>query len=155
LDRRADELELRHLAQILFQWDSPNMAQITEVVSAMRDRLGPGLTTIRAPANDPECGTRDAYVVGHRPPVHLCQKFFQEGRSEERRIEAMIHEAAHMAGIGEPHGESYCLIYDCTTPCGGFDAADSWGHFVHCAVGQSAQQNVVQRSDGRRLGSRP
>ena len=65
----------------------------------------------------------------------------------------MFHKAAHMAGIGESHGESYCgWFYDCASSCGGFDVADSWGHFVHCAVGQPAQQNVVPGSGGRRPG---
>jgi hypothetical protein len=153
LGRLADQLELRNLARTLFQWDPPNMAQITEIVSAMRDRLAPGLATVRAPASDPECGARGAYVVGLRPPVHLCPAFFRG--SAEERIETMIHEAAHMAGIGEPHGESYCGLYDCASSCGGFDVADSWGHFVHCAAGRPAQQNVVPRSGSQRLGGRP
>ena len=39
--------------------------------------------------------------------------------------------------------------YDRTTLCGGFDSADSWGHFVHCG-GQPAQQNIVPRPTARR-----
>jgi hypothetical protein len=146
-------LELRNLARRMFDWDNPNMDQITEIVGQMRDRLGPQLQTVRAPQNDPDCGNRAAYVVGGRPPVHLCPAFFSS--TPEQRIRTMIHEAAHLARIGQASlGESYCVDFDCTTDCGGFESADSWAHFVHCAGGQRPDQPTVIRG-GRPRGGKP
>jgi hypothetical protein len=148
----ASRLELRNLARRMFDWDNPNMDQITEIVGQMRDRLGPQLQTVRAPQNDPECGNRAAYVVGGRAPVHLCPAFYSS--SPEQRIRTMIHEAAHLVRIGQPSGESYCTDFDCSGGCGGFEAADSWAHFVHCASGQRPDQPTVIRG-GRPRGGTP
>jgi hypothetical protein len=128
-------LRARSLARRIFGEDL-NMDQVTEIVGTMRDRLSPGLDAVQAPANDPDCGNRAAYVRGYRPPVYLCPAFFSD--SAEEQIRTMIHEAAHLARIGEPFGESYCIFFDCERSCGGFNVADSWAHFVHCLSGQAA-----------------
>lgn len=139
--RRSDpaeewRLRARALARKIFNEDL-NMDQVTEIVGRMRDRLSPGLSVVTAPTNDPECGTREGYVRDNRVPVYLCPSFFSA--SSEQQIRTMIHEAAHLAGIGEASaGESYCGIYDCETSCGGFNVADSWAHFVNCLSGQPA-----------------
>jgi hypothetical protein len=138
LQREAEQLELRNLARRLFNWDPPNMQQIAEILASMRNYLSPGLQTVRAPANDGHCGGgRAAYVVNHRAPIHLCPSFFSGSPAE--RINTMVHEAAHLAGIGTPDGESYCGVFDCQTDCGGFQSADAWAHFVFCASGQTPQ----------------
>ncbi len=124
----------RSLARTIFREDL-NMDQVTDIVESMRNRLSPGLTSVRAPPNDPECGDlRDAYVVGNRPPVHLCPRFFISSKTDNDRITTMIHESAHMAGIGEGSGNEYCFYVDCDTDpgCGGFNFADSWTQFVLC-----------------------
>jgi hypothetical protein len=120
----------------MFEWVNPNMDQVAEIVGEMRGRLAGGIATIGAPATDTECGGRAAYVVGLRPPIHLCPGFFSS--SPEQRVRTMLHEAAHISRIGSSSlGESYCIDFDCETSCGGFDSADSWAQFVHCLSGQT------------------
>lgn len=128
----------RQLAQRMFQWNNPNMEQVEEVVRDMVSRLTNPRVMI-AGRGDPECGTRAAYVRGLAPPIILCPTFFSD--TPEQQIRTMIHEAAHLARIGNAGlGESYCVFFDCQTSCGGFDAADSWAHFVHCLSGQAPDQ---------------
>jgi len=121
----------RLLARTIFREDL-NMEQVTEIVGTMRNRLSPDLAVVRAPTDDPKCGLRDAYVVGNSPPVHLCTGFFSS--SSEEQMTTLIHEAAHLAGIGEGSGNEYCFYVDCETEpsCGGFNFADSWTQFVKC-----------------------
>jgi hypothetical protein len=136
------QMRARALAQVMFDWADPNMEQISEVVGSMVTFLTSGVQTLIAPANDPECGNRAAYVRGLRPPIVLCPAFFSDG--PEQQIRTMIHEAAHLARIGRAAlGESYCVDFDCTTSCGGFDSADSWAHFVHCLSGQAPDQPMT------------
>lgn len=134
------QLQARRLARTIFGEDL-NMDQVTEIVGNMRSRLTPGLPVVIAPANDPDCGNRAGYVRGLRPPVVLCPAFFSS--SPEEQIRTMVHEAAHIVGIGEPMGESYCGVFDCQTSCGGFYVADSWSHFVHCLSGQTPDEPEV------------
>ena len=53
-------------------------------------------------------------------------------------MRTLIHEAAHLAGIGQPSGESYCVDFDCDSSCGDANSADSWAHFIHCLGGGTA-----------------
>jgi hypothetical protein len=123
------QLRSRSLARVMFEWNNPNMEQIGDVISSMVGYLTSGVQIMVAPGNDPECGNRAAYVRGLRPPIVLCRNFFNSG--PEARIRTMIHEAAHLARIGNAGlAESYCVDFDCQTSCGGFDAADSWAHFA-------------------------
>ena len=55
----------------------------------------------------------------------------------EQRVRTMVHESAHLTGIGEIDGESYCTSYDCAGSCGGRNVADSWAHLVNCLSGQA------------------
>jgi hypothetical protein len=139
-------LRARRLAQVMFQWADPNMEQIEEVVSKMVSHLASAPVMI-AGKNDPECGSRGAYVRGLQPPIVVCPSFFND---TEQQIRTMIHEAAHLARIGSASlGESYCVVFDCATACGGFDSADSWAHFIHCLSGQTADKpTVIQGQPG-------
>jgi Domain of unknown function (DUF4157) len=129
----------RRLAQAMFDWDNPNMEQISNLISRIVTRLDASTSVMVAAANDPDCGTRNAYVRGFQPPIVLCSNFFST--SSEQRIRTMIHEAAHLIGIGRSApNESYCIEFDCVTSCGGFQAADSWAHFVHCLSDQIPDQ---------------
>jgi hypothetical protein len=120
----------RQLAQRMFDWDNPNMDQVGEILGSMITHLSPGMRWTAEPSGEGHCQDRAAYVVGHRPPIHLCPAFFAS--SQEQRVRTLVHESAHVAGIGQPDGESYCVTFDCQTVCGGFEAADSWSHYVHC-----------------------
>jgi len=128
--------EARRLAQIKFDWSDPNMDQIGEVLSGM----GGGLPTVDikvAGAGDPECGSRSGYVRGHRPPIVLCHGFFKDPADAEGRIRTMIHEMAHVKGIGKADvAEQYLITFDCTSK-GAFESADSWANYVHCLSGQT------------------
>jgi hypothetical protein len=128
--------EARRLAQIKFDWTNPNMGQIGEVLSGM----GGGLVTVDvkvADAGDPECGSRAGYVRGHRPPIVLCPGFFKDPADTEGGVRTMIHEMAHVKGIGKADaGEQYFPVFDCTSK-GAFESADSWANYVHCLSGQS------------------
>ena len=113
-----------------------DMTQVQEIVSEMRDKLmSPSLNFICDNASDNDCEIWNAYVVGNRGAIHLCPGFFSS--SSEQKIRTLIHEAAHLSGIGEANGESYCTIFDCESTCGGFNVADSWAHLVHCLSSQS------------------
>ena len=137
----------RSLARVMFEWNNPNMNQIEEIVSNMVSRLTNQQVMV-AGRGDPECGSRAAYVRGFRPPIILCPAFFND--TPEQQIRTMIHEAAHLARIASAGlGESYCVIFDCETSCGGFDSADSWAQFVHCLSGRTPDQpTVIQGQPG-------
>jgi len=144
-------MRARSLAQLMFNWDNPNMEQIGDVISSMVNFLTSGADVKVAAAHDPECGTRAAYVRGLRPPIVLCPTFFSD--SPEQRIRTMIHESAHLARIGSGDlGESYCVDFDCKGSCGGFSSADSWAHFVHCLSGQKADQPITITGHGAAAG---
>ena len=114
-------MRARSLAQVMFEWNNPNMEQIGDVISSMVGYLTSGVQIMVAPANDHDCGNRAAYVRGMHPPIVLCPAFFKQ-RYLEQQIRTMIHEAAHLARIGSANlGESYCIDFDCETSCGGFD----------------------------------
>lgn len=131
----------RRVVRTIFGKDL-NMTQVEEIVREMRDRLmSPSLNFICESSGNNNCGTWDAYVVGNRGPMHLCPAFFSS--SAEQKIRTLIHEAAHLSGIGESSGESYCAIFDCNSSCGGFNVADSWAHLVHCLSAQSPDEPEV------------
>jgi hypothetical protein len=144
---RADPAEMwrrqaLRYARIIFESDNPNMEQVADIVGSMRSFLTPGLQVMVAQTSDPECGNRSGYVRGLRQPIVLCPNFFNS--SPEEQIRTMVHESAHLARVASSGlGESYCVIFDCTTSCGGFNSADSWSHYVHCLSGQPAEEEVV------------
>jgi hypothetical protein len=123
-----------------------DMGQVTEIVGKMRDSLRPGFRVVQAPKNDPTCVARHAYVEDNSPPIHLCEAFFRSN-DQEQQIRDMVHEAAHLAGIGEYKSESYCPVYD-RLYCGGFDVADSWAQLVHFLSGEPADkpESIVSKS---------
>lgn len=137
--------EARRLAQIKFNWANPNMDQISEVLRGM----GGGLIDVDvkvAGKGDPECGSRAGYVRGHRPPIILCPLFFSEPPDKEKqlsdikkegRTRTMIHEMAHVKGIGKADiNEEYFPVFDCESK-GEFESADSWANYVHCLSGST------------------
>jgi hypothetical protein len=113
------------------------MEQVADIVRSMVTFLTSNVTVVVAASNDPDCGSRAAYVRGLRPPIVLCRQFFRD--SPEQQIRTMIHESAHLARIGSADvAEGYCTFFTCDTPCpGGFDSADSWAQYVHCLSGQA------------------
>ena len=137
----------RSLARVMFEWNDPNMNQIEEVVSSMVSHLTNPQVMVGG-RGDPECGSRAAYVRGFRTPIILCPTFFSD--TPEQQIRTMIHESAHLARIASAGlGESYCVIFDCETSCGGFNSADSWAQFVHCLSGRTPDQpTVIQGQPG-------
>lgn len=138
---RARQLEAEALARRILRVDASRLDWVRDILDRMLTYLSSSRLAIDcASPNDPVCSLRAAYVVGHRPPVHLCSRFFSA--PEERRIQTMVHEAAHLAGIGQPDGESYCGRFDCETECFDSSVADTWSFFVHCASGQPSEQPV-------------
>jgi|GEM_PF-1254729 len=78
------------------------------------------------------CSDWNAYVVGNRPPMHTCNKFFK--MTPDEQVKTLLHEAAHAVGIGQPGAEAYIFGFDCNNPTlGSFDTADSWAYFILCA----------------------
>jgi hypothetical protein len=144
--------EARRLAQIKFDWADPNMEQIAEVLAGM----GGGLVTVDikvAGANDPACGARSGYVRAHHQPIVLCPAFFSNPADNEGRIRTLIHEMAHVKGIGKADaGEQYFPVFDCDSK-GAFESADSWAHYVHCLSGQKPDQPTA--ITGRRPATSP
>ena len=128
----------RSLAQMMFEWENPNMEQIADIVGSMVTHLGNPDVRV-AGNNDPQCGSRAAYVLDLSPPIVLCPVFFSD--TAEERVRTMIHESAHLARIGTGDlSESYCIVLDCAKTCGGFSAADSWSHFIHCLSDEKPDQ---------------
>ena len=132
------QMTARRLARLMFEWDNPNMEQVGDIVRSMVTFLTSNTSVVIAPANDPDCGSRAAYVRGLRPPIVLCPQFFRD--SPEQQVRTMIHESAHLARIGSADvAEGYCTYFTCDIACpGGFDSADSWAQYVHCLSGQAA-----------------
>jgi hypothetical protein len=128
-------LDAKRLAQIKFSWPDPNMEQVGQILS----RMGGGLITVDvkvAGPGDPECAFA-GYVRGHRPPIILCPRFFADPADNEGRIRTMVHEMAHVVGIGRAEAtEQYLPIFDCFTPAK-FESADAWSNYVHCVSGQT------------------
>lgn len=150
-ERRQQAL---HLATRMFNWDPPNMQQVGEIVNKMITYLAPGANCQVAGAGDPQCGTRSGYVAGHQLPIVLCPGFFKE--SAEQQVRTLMHEAAHVVGIGNADvGESYCVVFDCEHGCGGFDSADSWAQYVHCMSGQTADKPEVIKGKRAAPAARP
>lgn len=157
-DKRDDLVALERrqrvtrLATQMFDWDPPNIDQVDEILSKMIGTLAPGADIQVAGVGDPDCGTRAGYVAGHRLPIMVCRGFFSE--NPEQQIRTLIHEAAHVAGIGNAAlSESYCVIFDCEHGCGGFGSADSWAQYVHCLSGQAADKPIVIKGKAATPGS--
>ncbi len=87
------QLESRFVAQRMFDWEQPNMGQVGDILGTMITHLSPGMKW-EASAQDKVCKERKftAYVVGHRPPIHLCPRFFTSG--PEQQIRTLVHESA-------------------------------------------------------------
>jgi hypothetical protein len=142
------QLEARRLAQVLLNWADPNMRQVEEIVGKMLTALRPGSSVVQAAASDPHCaGLVPGYVIGNKPPIVLCPRFFS--MSPEDRVRNMVHESAHVAGIGQPKGESYCIEFDCKNACpGDFNTADSWAHYVNCLSGKPPDVPMGSKPSG-------
>ncbi len=112
---------------------------VEEIVSGMAGSLTNAQVKVGAPG-DPECGSRAGYVRGYRIPIVLCPGFFDS--SPEQQSRTMIHESAHLQGIGSAVlGEGYCQFFTCESSCpGGFDSADSWAQYVHCLTDQTPDE---------------
>ncbi len=149
---RLDPLELlrlhaREAAESIFNQPNPDMDFVGEVVGEMKNWLLPSTEIVKADPKDPRCGLRAAFVVGNRPPIQLCPFFFDSKSSPEQRTRTMIHEAAHLTGIGDPDGELYYLRFNCLNENPEIDhgnptdrsrnaQADSWAKYVHCVTKQ-------------------
>jgi hypothetical protein len=150
-----DKLQARSLAQKMFREADPDMDKVAAIVEKIRDRLLPGgFNAQEAAKGDKDCTGRAGYVRGNKPPMVLCPPFF--AGSDEQRVRTLIHEAAHLAGIGEPSGESYCVDFDCDTSCGDANSADSWAHFIHCLGGGTADvPTTIQGTTPPKTGGTP
>ena len=148
--------EATRLAQIKFDWANPNMDQVSEVLAG----IGGGLISVDvkvAGPGDPECGPRSGYVRGHSAPIVLCPGFFADPADNEGRIRTMVHEMAHVKGVGNAAvGESYFPIFDCTST-GAFASADAWSNYVHCLSGQTPDKppEIVGPVKGGKSGKPP
>jgi hypothetical protein len=72
----------------------------------------------------------------------LCPAFFRDPTANEERVRTMIHEAAHLAGIGKADAESYYPVFDCDSK-GEFESADAWMHYVQCLSGQAPEKETI------------
>jgi hypothetical protein len=138
--------------------DLDNDSTLGITLGKMKNILANGsLPTVNVPSSDPRSHFREAFVENQRAPVFLCPQFF--ATTDEQRIRTFVHEAAHMAGIGDPQGEAYYSQYNCqNTPPDTIigqqrtirrvDQADTWSKFVHCVSGQppdTAIPDVINR----------
>lgn len=129
----------RRLIRPTLQWE-----QTRDIVWEMVGELNSDDKIVCGPERD-ECSSWDAYVVGNRAPIHLCNSWF--GLSDEQKKRTLIHEAAHAAGIGEPEREQYLPIWDCESGANDFHSADAWAHFIHCDSGQTPDEPETVEGD--------
>lgn len=144
----ANRLRTRALAMEIFDNPNPDMDDIGDTLGDMKNRIAaPTVPIEHAHFPDPRCGSRSAFVVGNRIPIFLCPRFF--GGSDEQRIRTMVHESAHLTGIGDPDGEAYYLQFNSLnedpqiiqgTPRSRnrADFADTWAKYVNAVTGQPA-----------------
>jgi hypothetical protein len=142
----ANRIRTRNLARTIFNNLNPDMDDIGDVLGDMKNRIAsPNTPFDRAHFPDPRCGGRSGFVVGNRIPIFLCPRFF--GGSDEQRIRTIVHEAAHLTGIGDPDGEAYYLLFNRQnedpqivqgTPrsLNRADFADTWAKYVNAVTGQ-------------------
>lgn len=132
-----DRREAERKATLLIDPDV-NFEQVVELSEKIRDRVSSSsLRVVCEAESNPNCAVRSAYVQDLQAPIHICPAFF-ETSTPEQRIRTLIHESAHLAHIREEgDSESYCVLFDCQTSCGGFYVADAWAHFVHCVAGEA------------------
>lgn len=140
----------RNLAMAIFNNANPDMDDIGSELGDMKNRIAsPSLPTEHAHFPDPRCGFRSAFVVGNRIPVFLCPVFF--GGNDEQRIRTLVHESAHLTGVGDPDGEAYYLLYNSRnedpqivvgTPRSNnrADFADTWAKYVNAVTRQPADR---------------
>ena len=141
-------LRARTLAMSIFNDPNPDMDDIGATLGDMKNRIASPNTPIEhGHFPDPRCGSRSAFVVGNRIPIVLCPRFF--GGNDEQRIRTMVHESAHLTGIGDPDGEAYYLQFNTLnedpqitqgTPRSRnrADFADTWAKYVNAVTGQPA-----------------
>ena len=118
--------------------DIVNFDQIVEIVGSIMTRLGADSNIEIGPEITQCTGEMgwEAYVTGNHLPIHLCNRFFRQ--SLEQQTRTLIHEAAHASGIGEPVGESYFPIFDCSAgQADNWQVADAWARYIHCVSGQT------------------
>jgi hypothetical protein len=144
----SNQLRARNLARDIFNNLNPNLDDIGDVLGDMRNRLAsPTVPIDRAHFPDPRCSFRSAFVVGNRVPIVLCPRFF--AGTDEERIRTMVHESAHLTGIGDPNGEAYYLKFNSLnedpqivlgtpTSTNRADFADTWAKYVNSVTAQPA-----------------
>jgi hypothetical protein len=142
----SNRLRARNLARDIFNNPSPNIDDIADVLGDMKNRLASPNTPIdRAHFPDPRCGLRAAFVAGNRVPIVLCPSFF--AGTDEERIRTMVHESAHLTGIGDPNGEAYYLKFNSLNEDPSIvvgkppsnnraDFADTWAKYVNSVTFQ-------------------
>jgi len=143
---QAARARTRGLAMAIFNLPDPNMDDIGDTLGDMKNRIASPNTPInRAHFPDSRIGLRSAFVVGNRVPIVLCPAFF--GGSDEQRIRTMVHESAHLTGIGDPNGEAYYLRFNSLnedpqiiqgSPASQnrADFADTWAKYVNAVTSQ-------------------
>jgi hypothetical protein len=148
------------VAQQVFGVDNPDMVAVANTLDLIVQQLQrieqPNLPLVVCCRHgDPSCGgSREGYVLTGHPQIRLCQLFFTG--SAEQRIRTLIHEAAHLAGIGSAFGEEYCPQFDGqTTVAGGLGVADAWSHFIHILSGQTPDRAATSRVRRRAPGALP
>jgi nucleoid-associated protein YgaU len=134
----------------IFAVVDPDMDKVAEIVGKMKNILAsPSLNVVRADPADKRCAFRAGFVVGNRPPIQLCPLFFTS--TPEQQIRTLIHECAHLAGIGDAEGELYYLRYNCLNEAPDVEVgrpvdrtrpvqADTWAKYVNCVSGQPADK---------------
>jgi hypothetical protein len=131
----------RRLARTLLGPAGGDLERVRSVMSRMHQSLNGTLPRVCASPKDDFCPGRDAYVRGSHVPVHFCGTFFRLPPRVQTRL--VVHESAHLAGIGDPASEAYCTDFDCETDCGGAGSADAWAHLAHCAAGLAADPHAA------------
>jgi hypothetical protein len=130
-------LDRAHIAEQLFDHHFPvdRARASTSAVATKLNYMGilnllPGKHFMPVSSLADGCEQNAAIVPATDMPLQLCPQFFSINTSDQSK--ALLHEALHFVGVGDPSTDQPCGAQDCTTSCGGENSADTWVKFIEC-----------------------
>ena len=78
------------------------------------------------------CDSSPTVSQQDRPRLRLCPDFLR--LSQERQAQALLREAFHITGVGNPGTDADCAKPDCDEACGSDANAPAWVRFTRCVA---------------------
>jgi hypothetical protein len=118
------------MAQAIFG-TQVSLQDLIDVVGAMRYSLTPSTLVRYMQSSDTNCNGNAAYVVSMAPPISICPQFFT--LSADQQVKSFLCSAAQLSRIDNSIPVNLCQDNSCSTPCTGYNNADTWAKFIWCA----------------------